>query len=165
MVGFVSFGAYVPLRRLGPGTRGWAGQNEKAIASWDEDSLTMAVAAAQDCIGKGDPNKIDGVYFASTTPPYREKLVATTLGLAADLRNEILTADITDTLRCGTTAFRMAAGTVKAGAAKRVLVAVSDRRLGTPGLDADFADGAAAFTIGDSDVAAPLLGSYTVSKE
>ncbi|OGO36843.1 MAG: hypothetical protein A2147_10185, partial [Chloroflexi bacterium RBG_16_57_8] len=78
---------------------------------------------------------------------------------------DILTADITDTLRCGTTAFRMAADTVKAGSAKRVLVAVSDRRLGTPGLDADFADGAAAFTIGDSDVAATLLDSYTVSNE
>ena len=76
--------------------------------------------------------------------------MATTLALAADLRTDILTADVTDTLRCGTTAFRMAADTVKAGSAKRVLVTASDRRLGTAGLDQDFGDGAAAFIIGDT---------------
>ena len=59
----------------------------------------------------------------------------------------------------------MAVDTVKAGTAKRVLVSVADRRLGTPGLDQDFADGAAAFIIGDKDVAAELIGSYTVSNE
>ncbi len=165
MVGIVSYGAYVPLHRLGKETRGWMAPTEKAVASWDEDSLTMAVEAAVDAIGDGDRSAVDGVYFASTTSPYREKLVATTLGLAADLRTDILTADITDTLRCGTAAVRMAADTVKAGTAKRVLVSVSDRRLGTPGLDQDFADGAAAFVIGDKDVAAELIGSYTVSNE
>ncbi len=165
MVGIVSYGAYVPLHRLGPGTRGWMAQTEKAVASWDEDSLTMAVAAALDCIGDGDRNRIDGLYFASTTAPYREKLTATTLGLAADLRTDMATADITDTLRCGTTAFRMAADTVKAGSAKRVLVTASDRRLGSAGLDQDFGDGAAAFIIGDSDVAATLVDSYSISNE
>jgi hydroxymethylglutaryl-CoA synthase len=165
MVGIVSYGAYVPVHRLGPGTRGWMAQTEKAVASWDEDSLTMAVAAAIDCIGNSDRELIDGLYFASTTSPYREKLVATTLGLAADLRTDILTADITDTLRCGTSALRMAADTVKAGSAKRVLVTTSDRRLGTTGLDQDFADGAAAFVIGDSDVAATLVDSFSISNE
>ena len=82
MVGIVSYGAYVPVHRLGPGTRGWAAPTEKAVASWDEDSLTMAVEAALDAIGKSDRNKIDGAYYASTTSPYREKLVATTLAMA-----------------------------------------------------------------------------------
>ena len=66
MVGIVSYGAYVPLHRLGPGTRGWMGTTEKAVASWDEDSLTMAVEAALDCIGKSDRNQIDG---AISPPP------------------------------------------------------------------------------------------------
>src|SRR5512142_3215205 len=125
MAGIVSYGAYVPLRRLGPGTRGWMAPTEKSVASWDEDSLTMAVEAALDSIGTRDRNQIDGVYFASTTSPYREKLVATTLAMAADLRNYIAIADITDTLRCGATAIRMASDSVKAGSAKRVLVSVS----------------------------------------
>jgi hydroxymethylglutaryl-CoA synthase len=153
------------VRRLGPGTRGWMGTNEKAVASWDEDSLTMAVEATLDCIGKGDRNQIDGVYFASTTSPYREKLVATTLAMAADLRTDILTADVADSLRCGATAIRMATDAVKAGSAKKVLVSVSDRRLGVPGTDGEFSDGAAAFIFGDTDVAAELVASYTVSNE
>ncbi len=165
MVGIVSYGAYVPVHRLGPGTRGWAAPTEKAVASWDEDALTMAVEAALDAIGKSDRSKIDGAYFASTTSPYREKLVATTLAMATDLRTDILTADVTDTLRCGTTALRMAVDTVKAGSAKKVLVTASDRRLGTPGTDGEFADGAAAFVIGDTDVAATLVDSYSMSNE
>jgi hydroxymethylglutaryl-CoA synthase len=165
MVGIVSYGAYVPVHRLGPGTRGWAAPTEKAVASWDEDALTMAVDAALDAIGKGDRTKIDGAYFASTTSPYREKLVATTLAMATDLRTDILTADVTDTLRCGTTALRMAADTVKAGSAKKILVSISDHRLGVPGTDGEFADGAAAFIIGDTDVVATLVDSYTVSNE
>jgi len=165
MVGIVSYGAYVPVHRLGPGTRGWAAPIEKAVASWDEDSLTMAVEAALDAIGKSDRNKIDGAYYASTTSPYREKLVATTLAMATDLRTDILTADITDSLRCGTAALRMAIDTVKAGSAKKLLVTASDRRLGVPGTDSEFADGAAAFIIGDTDVAAELIDSYSISNE
>jgi len=78
MVGIVSYGAYVPLRRLGQGTQGWRAPGEKAIAYYDEDSLTMAVAAAIDCLGTIDRQTVDGFYFASTTSPYKEKLAATT---------------------------------------------------------------------------------------
>jgi acetyl-CoA C-acetyltransferase len=49
MVGIVSYGAYIPLRRLGTSRRGWNLPGEKAVANWDEDSITMAVAAAHDC--------------------------------------------------------------------------------------------------------------------
>jgi hydroxymethylglutaryl-CoA synthase len=50
MAGITSFGAYVPLWRLSreaimKGLRG-----EKAIRNFDEDSTTMAVAAAIDCL-------------------------------------------------------------------------------------------------------------------
>ncbi len=53
MTGIVSCGAYVPLRRLGPGTRDWSATTGRAVANWDEDSLTMAVAAGLDCLGYG----------------------------------------------------------------------------------------------------------------
>ena len=165
MVGIVSYGAYVPLHRLGPGTRGWMAQTEKAVASWDEDSLTMAVAAAADCIGDSDRNKIDSIYFASTTSPYHEKLVASTLGLAADLRTDIFAADVTDTLRAGTSALKMAVDAVKAGSAKNALVTASDRRLAAGGLGQDFGDGAAAFIIGDTDVAATLVDNMSIYNE
>jgi hydroxymethylglutaryl-CoA synthase len=167
MVGIVSYGAYVPLRRLGKGTQGWRSPNEKAVAYYDEDSMTMAVAAAIDCLGDMDRQTVDGLYFASTTAPYKEKLAATTASVAVDLRRDALTADYGDTLRAGTGALRMAIDTVKAGSAKKVLVTTSDCRLGDPGgaLDQIFGDGAAAFLIGDTDVIATLEAYYSVSNE
>ncbi len=167
MVGIVSCGAYVPLRRLGPGTDGWSLPHEKAVANWDEDSLTMAVAAAIDCLGDRDRGKIDGLYYASTTSPYGEKLAATTAAWATDLGTNILTADFTGSLRSGITAFRMAADTIKAGSAGRLLVTASDLRMGPPrgDLDHGFGDGAAAFLIGNNDIAASIEDSYALSNE
>ncbi len=167
MAGIVSYGAYVPLRRLGPGTEGWNLPGEKAVANWDEDSLTMAVAAATDCLGDIDRRTVDGLYFASTTTPYGEKLAATTAAWAADLRTDILTADLTDSLRSGTGALRMATDTIKAGTAKRLLVTASDLRMGAPrgGMDNNLGDGAAALLIGNTDVIATIEGSYSISNE
>jgi len=167
MVGIVSYGAYVPLRRLGKGTQGWRSPNEKAVAYYDEDTMTMAVAAAIDCLGDRDRQTVDGLYFASTTAPYKEKLAATTAAVAVDLRKDILTSDVGDTLRAGMSALRMAMDAVKAGSANQLLVTTSDCRLGDPGgaLDQIFGDGAAAFLIGDTDVIATLESSYSVSNE
>ena len=160
MVGIVSYGGYIPLRRLSTGP-----QSEKAVANWDEDSLTMAVAAAIDCLGDIKRETVDGLYFATTTPPYGEKLAATTAAWAADLRPDILTADITDSLRAGTSSLRMAADAVKAGSAKSILVTASDLRMGGGGMDNGFGDGAAALLIGDKDVIATIEASYSLSNE
>jgi len=59
--GILSYGAYLPRRRLqrksifaanswfAPGLRGLA-KGERAMANWDEDTVTMAVEAARDCL-------------------------------------------------------------------------------------------------------------------
>jgi len=165
--GIISYGAYVPLRRLGPGSRGWNLPAEKAVANWDEDSLTMAVAAAEDCLQGGDRRRISGLYFASNTPPYREKLAATTAAWAVDLSPEILTMDIGDSLRAGTIALRLACDSVAAGSAKEILVTAADLRLGQPrsGHDFGLGDGAAAFLIGNTDLIATLEGTYSLANE
>ena len=78
MLGIKSYGAYIPLHRLSRAeiSRAWGGPplpGEKAVANYDEDSLTMAVAACRDCLRGADRTAVDGLYFASTTFPYREK--------------------------------------------------------------------------------------------
>jgi hydroxymethylglutaryl-CoA synthase len=167
MTGITAYGAYIPLRRLGPGTKGWGLPGEKAVANWDEDSLTMAVSAAVNCLGVSDRSKVGGLYLASASLPYKEKLAAVTAAWAVDLRPDILTADFTDSLRAGTTAIRVALDSVKAGSAKNVLVAASDLRMGAPrsGLDQGLGDGAAAFLIGDQDVAVTIEGYYGLANE
>ena len=120
MAGIISYGAYIPIFRLSRDeiVRAWGGRSrgeEKAIANWDEDSLTMGVEAAINCLNGIERELIDGLYFASTTPPYREKQSASILASGADLRRELITADFTNSLRGGTIAFRAALDAINAG--------------------------------------------------
>ena len=167
MAGITSYGAYVPLWRLSreaiiKGLRG-----EKAIRNFDEDSITMAVAAAVDCLKGQDRKAIDGLYFASTTSPYREKQIATSIAAAADLRRDIITADFCGSLRSGKAAMKAALDAVKAGSAGSILVVATDSRMGAPGteFEQNCGDGAAALIIGDTDVAAEIEVSYSLANE
>ncbi|MBE0480273.1 MAG: OB-fold domain-containing protein [Dehalococcoidia bacterium] len=173
MVGIRSYGAYVPLYRLERSeiVKAWRSPfpvpGEKAVANYDEDSLTMAFAAAWDCVRGIDRKEIDGVFFASTTSPYKEKQASTTIAGAMALRRDILAADFGGSLRAGTVALRAAIDAVKAGSARNILVTAADRRLaGANGLmEMFFGDGAAALLISKDDVAADLVGAYTISED
>ena len=74
MAGIISYGAYVPLYRLSreilAQVWGSKGKGEKAVANADEDSLTLGVEAARDCLKGFDKSKVDALYFATTTAPY-----------------------------------------------------------------------------------------------
>ncbi|GAG24887.1 unnamed protein product, partial [marine sediment metagenome] len=78
MIGITSYGAYIPWHRIDRQNfvKAWGGfaiPGERAVASYDEDSLTMSVEAARDCLGDTDPHTVDGLFFATTTSPYKEK--------------------------------------------------------------------------------------------
>ena len=172
MVGVTSYGAYIPFYRLSRAeiARAWGGAEvpgEKAVANYDEDSLTMAVAAARDCTRGIDPESIEGLYFASTTSPYKEKQSAATIATVLGLNREAFTMDFSGSLRGGTNAMRAAMDAVNSGSAKSVLVCASDVRLGHPmgGSEMAFGDGATALLIGDTGVIAEIEGSYTLYNE
>ena len=166
MAGIAAFGAYVPRYRLGASTDGWNSRSERSVANFDEDSVSMAVAAGLDCLTGRDRDKIDGLLFATTTPPYSEKGCASIIATALDLRRDIFTADITDVLRAGTTALKQALDSVAAGSAGQVLVIASDNRQGAPKGDAErnSGDGAAAFIVSREGVIAEHEGSYSLSE-
>ncbi|MFC2022562.1 hydroxymethylglutaryl-CoA synthase family protein [Chloroflexota bacterium] len=167
MVGIVSYGAYIPKWRLSRDLVRKGMKGEKAIAGPDEDSVTMAVAAALDCLNGIDRKSIDGLFFSSTTASYREKQIATIIATAADLRRDIITADFANSLRGSTTAIKSAIDAVKAGSANKLLVVASDMRLGGPGSEPELevGDGAAAVIIGKDDVVAEIEDSYSVVNE
>ncbi len=170
--GIVSYGAYVPIYRLsreeivrvwGSGSR----EGEKAVANYDEDSITMGVAAAINCLKGCDKETVDGLYFASTVPPYREKQSASIIAGALDLRRDVFTADFTDSLGAGAGALRAALDAVNAGSAKNVLVIASDCRLPPPNsiFEPLLGDGAAALLIGGDHFIATIEGRYTLSSD
>ncbi|MBI2831762.1 MAG: OB-fold domain-containing protein [Chloroflexi bacterium] len=172
MAGIVSFGAYIPMYRLARVeiARAWEGgarDGEKAVANWDEDSLTMGVEAAVDCLGGMERELVDGLYFASTTPSYREKQSASIMASGVDLRTDIATADFTNSLRGGASAFKAALDAINAGSAKKMLVVASDSRLPAPAseFESAFGDGAAALLLGDSGVIATVEGSYGLTSD
>ncbi|MCL6446615.1 MAG: hydroxymethylglutaryl-CoA synthase [Armatimonadetes bacterium] len=167
MAGITSYGAYIPLFRLGEGTAGWNARIEKAVASYDEDSITMAVAAGIDCLNGMERQMVDGLYLATTTVPYLEKQGAAIVAEALDLREDIFTADFANSLRAGTQALRAALDSVKAGSAKQVLVVAADMRLPQPRseFEAVFGDGAAAIIVGRENVIAEIEESYSLSHE
>ena len=167
MVGITSYGAYVPLYRLSREAIARGARGEKAICNFDEDSITMAAAASIDCLTGIDRETIDGLYFATTTSPYKEKSGAAIVAMATDLKENVLTADFAHSLRAGTSALMSAIDAVKAGSAKKVMVTAADTRLGVPTspYEQNFGDGAGALLIGDSNVIATIEASYSVYSE
>jgi hydroxymethylglutaryl-CoA synthase len=169
MVGLASYGAYIPMLRLPLAAihGGKPGGPEKAVANYDEDAVTMAVAAAVDCLRGIHRETVDAVIFASTSYPFREKQGAALIARALDLRRDVVTTDLGDTLRAGTGALRTAVDAVRAGSAARVLVVASDTRLAAPrsALEPQLGDGAAAFLVAGDEVAAGVAAHHAVADE
>ena len=176
MIGITSFGGYIPRLRMDRMTiyqrSGWfapatimVAQGERSFCNWDEDTLTMAVEAARDCLTGVDRVDIDGVFLCSTTPPFADRLNAGIVQTTLNLRADIDTRDLASTLRAGTGGLITALDTVKAGEAGQILVLASDKRQAKAAYFYEmwFGDGAAAVTVGDDKVVAEYLGSHSLS--
>ena len=172
MAGITAYGAYVPLYRLSRAevARAWdapPAPGEKAVANYDEDCLTMGVEAAMDCTRGIDTENIDGLFFASTTSPYKDKQTAATIATVLGVKKDAVTMDFGGSLRSGTNALRAAVDAVKSGSAKSILVVASEVRLGYPAgaNEMNIGDGAAAVLVGDKGVIAEVEGSHSIYEE
>jgi 3-hydroxy-3-methylglutaryl CoA synthase len=172
MAGIVSIGAYIPQYRLARTAfaEAWGaggGPGERSVASHDEDTTTLAVNAVVDVLRAHGRSGIDALFFASTTPVYREKLSAALIATAADLGPEVRTADFGDSLRAGTAALFAALDAVNAGSARNVLVVASDTRRGYPRSsdESNFGDAAVALIVGKTGVAAEITAQVTQTND
>jgi len=172
MAGIVSYGAYIPYYRLprsviaqmwgAPGGRG-----EKAVAGFDEDPITMSVAAGIDCLNGIDPKTVDALFLATTCAPYKERQNANVVATALDFKREARNTDFGNCLRVGTIAMLSAMDAVNAGSLKNVLVTAADMRLGgaAGGDEMNFGDGGAALLFGSENVAVEIEGTHTLSDD
>ena len=170
MSGILSYGAYLPHFRLDRKSIGDAqgvpgGKGTRAVASFDEDTTSMAVEAARSAL-RGTTARPAAVYFATADPGYLDKTNATALHAALDLPATAAAYDMLGSIRSGAGAMRAATD-----ASRPILVALSDVRTGLPtGADeAGGGDGAAAFLCGpgsaEQPVIAELLGWASTSAE
>ncbi|MCP4666633.1 MAG: hydroxymethylglutaryl-CoA synthase family protein, partial [Deltaproteobacteria bacterium] len=172
MIGISLCGSYVPFMRIDRSMiaeiwgRGSVG-GERSVANNDEDAVTMAVEASRNCIKGQQPDNIDGLYFATTSAPYIEKMNSALIATALDLNREINTMDMAHSLRAGTGALKAAFDAVGAGSMSHVLVAAADCRNGYPRSDEEqiFGDAAAAVMVSKDHVAASLEGAYAICNE
>jgi 3-hydroxy-3-methylglutaryl CoA synthase len=142
-------------------------RGEKAVANWDEDSITMAVAAAKDCLRGMTRDMVDGLYFATTSQTYSLRQNAGIIGAALDIVTNSRTADFTDSTKSGTGALLAAADAISAGSLNNCLVCAGDCRVSKVGSNGDYTygDGAASFLLGKDDVIATIDGSFSTSHD
>ena len=173
MVGITAYGAYLPRMRLqkqviadanawfDPGLKGLA-KGEKAICNWDEDPITMAVEAYNDCLGNAPGQAPAALLLASTTLPFADRqnsvIVAEALNLdTSDLR----TMDITCSQRAATSGLLSALDIAAAGK-NAVLVASEHRKAKCASREEMlYGDGAAAIAVGGENVIAELVASQS----
>jgi len=169
--GITGFGAYVPRLRLArgaiatahawmaPSLKGLA-KGERSFASWDEDSITMGVEAARDCLAASNRAGITALTLASTTLPYADlqnsAIVAGALGLGA----HVITADTGGSQRAGVTGLAQA---LRDPSGETLFIA-ADRLHAKPAstMEMNYGAGAAAFRLGAENVIATCLGFGSV---
>jgi hydroxymethylglutaryl-CoA synthase len=163
MAGIVRYGSYVPYFRLTRAAIG-AGKGERAVASFDEDAVSMAVEAARDAVRGGVA--LDAVLFATLSPAYAEKLDTATIQAALDLPESVSSVALGGSSRMGLAGLLL--GLDLAAARKRALVCASDLVTGAPGgaRESQGGDAAVAFVTGpDNDAIARVLGRASATIE
>ncbi len=178
MIGITAYGAYIPRRRLqrkavaeankwfAPGLMG-AAKGERAMANYDEDAVTLAVEAGRDCLPASDPVKdragVDAIYFASTSMPFSDRQNAGIVSAALQLQQNISSADVTSSMRAGTSALLLALDSVASGRVTAPLVVAGEKRKAraASSQELSYGDAAAAVTLGKDNVVAKFVGSHS----
>ncbi|MBK5288335.1 MAG: OB-fold domain-containing protein [Acidimicrobiia bacterium] len=139
-----------------------------AVCAPDEDTLTLAAAAAVDALGHAatPPALIDGLWWGCTRPPFAEGPSHAVLSAALGLNPHAGGALMSGSPHSGIEALVAAADAIAAGSAQRALVVVSDALV--PGLGTAFearcgAGAAAVVLTNDPDGPATLSTRVTRS--
>ena len=155
--GLLGYASYLPRHRLAGAAVGLR-KGDRVVASYDEDSTTMAVAAATGVLVPGAVPA--AVYLATSSPAYADKTNATAVHAALGLPGEVFAADL-----CGTGRSTIAG--VQLAAQTGGLVVAADVRVGKPGSadEKTGGDGAAAVWFGDGEPIAEILAMRSQSAE
>jgi hydroxymethylglutaryl-CoA synthase len=162
MRGIISAAGYVPFRRLDRGeiakTLGsGGGKGTRSVASYDEDTTTMAVEAGRLARRSAPESTTPGaLWFSTANPAYLDKNNASAIHAALRLDTQVGALDFGGALRSGVGALRTALDGNGC-----VMVIASDLREGLPTStdESQGGDGAAAIIVG-SDADGPIVAEY-----
>ncbi len=175
-VGISAYGGYVPRLRLSRESavraNDWVdpslmmnAKSERSMCDVDEDSVTMAVEAARDCLQGVDLGSLDSLYFASTTFPFLDRQNSTIIAEALALKDDVETLDIASSQRAGTSGLICALKTA-ANSCTTLYVSADCRKTkaGTAN-ELLFGDGAAALALGTQGILAKFIGSVSLNRD
>jgi 3-hydroxy-3-methylglutaryl CoA synthase/uncharacterized OB-fold protein len=169
--GILAYAAYLPGARLERKAIAEAlgvpsGSGTRSVASYDEDTTSLAVEAARPALRSAPGLRPTALYFATAAPAYLDKTNATAIHAALDLDPGAMAVDMLGSVRSAAGALRAALD-----ATGPTLVALADIRTGLPGGadERDGGDAAAALVCGegtrDQPVLAELVGVASASAE
>lgn len=157
-VAISGYGAYIPIYRL-PATevsRVWRGVEgpafEKAVASIDEDSATMAVESAKVAVEMAQVKELGAIFVGTESKPYAVKPTSTIVAQALG-QNMVLAADFEFACKAGTEAIQVIMGLIGSGMIKNGMAIAVDTAQGRPGDELEFTTGcgAAAYLLSRKD--------------
>jgi hydroxymethylglutaryl-CoA synthase len=153
-IGVSGMGVYLPRYRISKQEYkkcwGTFPCEEKTVLNYDEDVITMGVEAAKQALTNGgcQPENIEGVFVASTSFPYVEKTVVSTIAQACGFKKDIFNGAFSGSAQAGTAALLSCSDFVQ-NRGKAGLVIISDALKGLEGdpLGPAFAAGAVAILV------------------
>lgn len=172
--GILSFGGYIPRKRLQRSAihaanawftdLGALAKGERAIADWDEDSITMAVEAARDTLMGIDRGEVRRIALASTTLPFLDRQNSGVVKEALNLSDDVGAVDVAGSQRAATAMLIQALEAAPACAGAQLCLA-ADLRKTRPASEAELINGdaAAGLLIGRGNPVARMIGSYSTT--
>jgi 3-hydroxy-3-methylglutaryl CoA synthase/uncharacterized OB-fold protein len=165
----VSWGVYLPYWRLDRRLIGEAfgtspGRGRRAVASYDEDTTSMAVEAGRRALEVPGIPQPASLYFSTPAPAYLDKTNATTVHAALGLSAEAGAYDLCGSVRSGWATLELAA---LAGGHNPALAVLADLRTGLPGSmdETQGGDGAVAFLFAPDGGVAEMVGRAAATDE
>jgi hydroxymethylglutaryl-CoA synthase len=173
--GILSYGVHLPYRRLDrseirPVAGSGGGTGTRTVASYDEDTTTMAVEAGRlalrDAASTVEPTSL---WFSTVAPAYADKTNATAVHAALRLDAAVPAFDANGSVRSAVGALRAALASSGAGGGPALVVA-SDVRIGLPGStdEATGGDAGSALLVGsgtDGELLAEVIGMASATEE
>ncbi len=170
--GIAAWGTYLPYWRLqrtaiGSVLGSGGGRGTRSVASFDEDTTTLAVEAGRRALAVGPgAGAVQDLLLSTPDPGYLDKTSATTVHAALGLPRACGAYDFAGSSRSAVATLLQ--GLVGAGSSGRTtLAAVSDLRTGLAGSaeERDSGDGAAAFLCAPAGAVAEMVGRGAASDE
>ena len=172
--GLIAYGSYLPFQAISRQSIfdqiGWIqgslkayAKGKRSYADWDEDAVTLAVAAARQLLKTADNTQVQQLSFASTTAPFLDRSNAGIVAAALDLADHTHCYDSSGSQRAALAPLVTACHNQSDG----LLIAAGEKKPVQPAnvMEMLAGDAGAAILTGSKNVIAELVATQSVRSD